>query len=211
MSTVVCSHGFGVRADGRGMFTELQAIFPEHTFVTFDYNEVLESGDLIVAPINQQAERLNQVLALHNDVVLLGHSQGCIIASMADTEHVSKVILLAPPTEMSTQRIIDKLSQKPGASINLDGISKLPRRDGTTTQITHEYIQSLNNVNPLALYREMSRKLPLVIIRATNDNVLGVTNVDEVTGARLIDLDADHDFQQESRKLLIESLRPLLS
>ena len=210
MSTVVCSHGFGVRADGRGMFTELQATFPEHDFVTFDYNEVLENGDLVVAPINQQVERLNQVLSEYDGVVLLAHSQGCIVAAMADITHVDRVILLAPPAEMSMRRVIDKLSRKPNALIDLNGVSKLPRSDGTTTHITREYIESVDNVNPLSLYDSLAGKLPTTIIRATSDEVLGLTNVDEIASAECIDLAADHDFQAEARKLLVDTLRPIL-
>jgi len=210
MSTVVCSHGFGVRADGRGMFTELQTAFPEHAFVMFDYNQVLKNGDIVVAPIDQQVVRLEKVLSSHSDAVLLAHSQGCIVASMANMSHVKKVVLLAPPVEMSMQRVIDKLSRKPGATIDLEGVSKLPRRDGTTTQITHEYIQSVNNVNPSSLYANLAQKLPVTIIRATNDDVLGLTNFNEVPEACRIDLDADHDFQDVARTLLINALRPLL-
>lgn len=210
MSTIVCSHGFGVRADGRGMFTEIQAAFPEHDFVMFDYNEVLESGDLVVTPIDKQVERLNNVLSGVDDVILLGHSQGCIIAAMSDATQVNQVILLAPPVEMSMQRVIDKLLRKPGATIDLVGISKLPRNDGTTTHITRQYIESVNAINPFNLYSTLASDLPTTIIRATNDNVLGLTNVDEVPGVKCIDLFADHDFKGEARKSLIDTLRTII-
>lgn len=210
MSTIVCSHGFGVRADARGMFTELAAAFPNHTFITFDYNQVTDGGDLITAPLDVQAKLLQSKLDGQDDVILLAHSQGCIITGMVDLTHVRSVILLAPPVVMSMQHVIDKLSKRPGAEINPNGNSKLPRTDGTSTLISQDYLKSINDIDPPSLYRKVAVTRPTIIVRATEDKVLGLTNVNEVNEARLIDLESDHDFQGDARQLLIETLRPLL-
>lgn len=206
MSTVVFSHGFGVRADARGMFTEIVDSLPNHTCVLFDYNTILANGDIEVAPLSEQAKKLQQKIDEQTDdnLVIIAHSQGCITAGLVDLRRVSKVILLAPPVHLSMQHVIDKLMKKPGAIIDLDATSQLPRRDGTTTHISKEYIESVNNINPLDLYATIAETTNTTVVRCTNDEVLGLTNVHNVPHAKHIDLDATHDFSGTARKQLLE-------
>ncbi len=212
MATVVFSHGFGVRADARGMFTQIAAAFPEHTFVPFDYNHILENGDVEVAPLDAQAAKLESVIdAQDGDVIVVAHSQGCVIAGLIDLEKVRKVILLAPPVQMSMQRVIDKLMNKQDAEVNLAGVSKLPRSDGTTTHISKEYIESVKSVNPLEHYEKIAGSVDTTIVRCTQDEVLGMTNVDTVPGAKHIDMASDHDFTGDSRSELLALLATELS
>lgn len=210
--TIICSHGFGVKADARGMFTEIAEAFPEYTFKMFDYNEVLSNGNIVVAPLHQQATTLQDVIdeTIADEIILLCHSQGCIIAGLVELSKVSKVILLAPPVVASMQHVINKLANKPGGELNIDGVSKLPRSDGSTTLLPKEYLTSLDSVNPLELYVSIARVKPTVIVRATNDEVLGMTNVDKVASAQSIDIAANHDFTGPSRNKLIETLEGVL-
>ena len=210
--TLIFSHGFGVKADARGMFPEIAAAFPEYEAVMFDYNEILSNGNIVVAPLDQQAKKLQEVINTTDadEIILICHSQGSIIAGLVSLSKVSKVILLAPPVVASMQRVIDKVAKRPGAELNLDGISKLPRTDGTITLLPKEYMTSLDAVDPLELYKKVANDKPTVIIRATEDQVLGMTNVDEVGAASLIDLPADHDFTGESRQELIKALEEVI-
>ena len=48
---IIFSHGFGVKADARGMFPEIAAAFPDYESIVFDYNEVLPNGDTVVASL----------------------------------------------------------------------------------------------------------------------------------------------------------------
>lgn len=207
MTKVIFSHGFGVKADARGMFTEIAANFPEHQFEMFDYNRILSNGDIEVAPLTVQAEKLQGILNKQNDkVVLIAHSQGCVTAGLVSLKNVKKAILLAPPVQMSMQRVLDKLMKKPGAEINLNGVSKLPRRDGTTTFISREYIESVSDINPLEIYQMIANTVATTIVRCINDEVLGLTNVNEIKNAAHIDLEADHNFTGASRGELIRML-----
>lgn len=210
MATIICSHGFGVQADARGMFTEIAEAFPDHTFITFDYNQVNDDGNLLVAPLNEQVQVLQEQLDRYPESILLAHSQGCVVAGMADISNVAQVILLAPPDKASPERVERKLAQNPSSETNLDGISRLPRSDGSITLISRQYIDSLKDLKPLALYKSMAELRPVTIIRATNDQVLGMTNVDELSAVTLIDIDSDHDFHGKARRILIETLAGVL-
>lgn len=209
IKAIVYSHGFGVKADARGMFTEIAAAFPEYKSVMFDYNEVLPNGDMIVAPMIEQAEKLQNVINETDaeKIVLLCHSQGCLVAGLTNISKVSQVILIAPPVIASEQRVIDKLDARPGSELNLNGVSKYPRTDGSMSYLPKEYIEGFKNMEPISLYDAIAHQKPTVIIRATEDDKLGMTNVHEITAARVVDLRADHDFTGESRQDLIDILR----
>lgn len=189
------------------MFTEIAANFPEITFEMFDYNRILENGDIEVASLNDQAKKLQDILDQQKDkVIIIAHSQGCITAGMVTLDNVRKVILLAPPEKMSMQRVIDKLMKKPGAKIDLGGMSKLPRSDGTTTLISREYIESVSNINPMQMYQTMANKVDTTIVRCTEDEVLGLTEVNQIENTAHIDLEADHGFTGASRQRLLDVL-----
>lgn len=207
MTKIIFSHGFGVKADARGMFTEIAANFPEFTFEMFDYNRILENGDIEVAPLNDQAKKLQAILDQQKDkVIIIAHSQGCITTGMVSLGNVWKIILLAPPEKMSMQRVMDKLMRKPGAEVNLSGVSKLPRSDGTTTLISREYIESVSNINPLEIYQKIANTVETIIIRCTEDEVLGLTEVNKIKNAIHIDIKADHDFTGAGRARLLSVL-----
>ena len=212
MQTVICSHGFGVKADARGMFTEIEQSFPDSQFVMFDYNSFDTEGSTIVPSLDEQAEKLQEVIdSSPEGSILLCHSQGSIIAGLVNLTKISKVILLAPPVKMSMERIIEKMMNKPGSVLDLQGVSKLPRSDGSMTYLPKEYIESLQGRNPLEIYETIAREKPTVIVRSLHDEVLGLTNVDEVNNAEVIDIAADHNFTGASRSELIDLLESIIS
>lgn len=208
MKSVICSHGFGVTADSRGMFPEIARNIPGAEFVVFDYNKVKPNGDTIASSLDEQAKKLQaQIDAATGEIVLLCHSQGSVIAGLVDLSRVAKVILLAPPVNMSMQRVIGKMLDRPGSKINLDGLSELPRTDGTTTYLPKAYLESLDNYTPMELYQTIATTVPTVIVRATRDEVVGLTNVDEVKGVTHYDIAADHNFLSKSRQQLIQIIK----
>lgn len=209
---VVYSHGFGVKADARGMFTEIAAAFSQYKSIMFDYNEVLPNGDTIVAPIREQARKLQSIIdeTDADEIILLCHSQGCMIAGLVDLSKVAKVILLAPPVVASMQHVIDKLFKKPGSVYLEGGVSRLARSDGSMTFLPKEYMQSLDGLNPIKLYKGVVRQKPTAIIRATQDEVLGLTDLSAITTQEVFDIASDHDFTGENRQKMIAILEGLL-
>lgn len=212
MKVIIYSHGFGVKADARGMFTEIAAAFPEYKSIMFDYNKVLPSGDTIVAPMIDQSEKLQRVIDETDaeKIVLLCHSQGCLVAGLANISKISQVILIAPPVIASEQRIIDKLNTRAGSKLNLTGVSKYPRTDGSMSYLPKSYIEGFKNMKPLKLYDAIARQIPTVIVRATEDDKLGLIDLGYVESAKIVDLPADHDFTGTSRQELIDTLKGVL-
>ncbi|MDQ5931917.1 MAG: Alpha/beta fold hydrolase [Patescibacteria group bacterium] len=212
MQTIICSHGFGVRLDARGMFTEIQQALPNDQLTMFDYNDFDAEGNVVVLPLDEQAERLQHFIDRSpKGSILLCHSQGSIIAGLVNLSRISKVILLAPPVKMSMERVIEKMMDKQGSVLNLQGVSRLPRSDGSITLVPRAYVESLRSRDPLDIYAKVAADKPTTIIRALDDEVLGLTNVDKVEKADVIDIHADHNFTGTSRHELIDILRSVIS
>ncbi len=211
MSTVLCSHGFGVGADSRGMFTQIAAAFPEHTFVMFDYNQIDKSGDMVVRPLDEQAKILQRKRAeIKEDVILLCHSQGCMVAGLASLNNVSKVILLAPPSKMDVAKMLRLFGFREGSVVNRNGVSRLARSDGSYTLVPKEYFDFIDTVNPLSVYQKIGEKFESVILKAHDDEILGETNFDG-TGIPVLIIDGDHNFSGKYRKGLLETLQSELA
>ena len=193
------------------MFPEIASAFPDYAFKMFDYNEVRPNGDTVVAPLDKQAETLQKEIdAAEGEIVLLCHSQGSVIAGLVDLTRVSKVILLAPPVLMSMQHLINRMRTRPGARMNPNGLSILPRSDGSKSYLPKEYLESLEGKNLMEIYQKIAYTRPTVIIRATNDEIIGLTNVNEIHNAQHIDIAAGHNFKDTGRQELIAALRTVL-
>lgn len=210
--TIVCSHGFAMRGDSAGMFTDIAAAFAKYDFRMFDYYDIAPNGDQVVRSLDEQAKILQQQIddTPDGEIVLLCHSQGSTVAGLVDLARVSKVILLAPPTEISRAKLINRLRHRKGAKLNPYGTSTVPRSNGTTMTITVEYMDSIEAHDRMTLYQKIADMVPTVIIRATQDETLGLTNVQEVKHAGHRDVVADHNFTNEYRAELIRVLAKVL-
>lgn len=210
-NNIVFAHGFGVRADGRGIFTDIAKAMPEENCVTFDFNTFDSEGNTTVTPLNGQVEILqSHIDQVQEGATLICHSQGCIVAGLANLDKVGQVIFLTPPPEISVERFMQKFGRREGSVLNLDGLSSIPRSDGSTTYIPKEYIDSIKSIDVPSLYKKVVQNHKLTIVRATKDNILGETNFDYLENVEIIDIAADHDFTGESRNELVDSIKKLL-
>ncbi len=220
---VVFSHGFGVRKDGGGggIFTDIaKGLGAEYVPVMFDYNDLSEDGKIFhVYPFSHQARRLNEAIdEIRNrepDAVidLVAHSQGCVVAALASPDGIRKAVFLAPPFVTDIRRSLARYEGKPGAVINLDDESRLPRTDGTVTFVSAEYWKERESLDYTALYEVFSTKTELYLVQAQNDEVLG--DVDELPFAlsdmRVMSIPGTHDFTEPFREDMVRAVASLLS
>lgn len=208
MEKVIFSHGFGVQKDSRGMFTDIADALSGFDCDLFDYNEVLAGGDVRVRPLSEQIEILNAHIAasVEEKITLVCHSQGCVVAGLADTTHVGKVVLLAPPVEMSVKRFMRKFGSREGVRQEASGALLIPRSDGTTTYIGQSYLAELDATEPMESYQRLADAHDVTIIRATADHILGQTSFKSLRNVKLVDIKADHDFTGEARQELIKRI-----
>lgn len=213
----IYSHGFGVLKDNRGMFTEIKEAFPDfHKHFLLDMNKFnKEKNELTVAPLDKQADLLARfVKRIQSDypdyrIILFCHSQGCLVASMAKLQGIYRVYFLAPPSSISgAGNKIKEMLKREGTVKSEDGSIKYPRRDGSTTIVSREYLDSREGVNPIELYKDLAKNNRTVVIKAKDDEVLGETNLDQVNEfLDVIELPGNHDFNREYRPGLIKMLK----
>lgn len=211
MKNIIFAHGFGVRADGRGIFTDIADALPEANCITFDFNTFDSYGNTTVTPLDGQIEILqSHIDQAQESATLICHSQGCIVAGLANLDKIGQVIFLAPPTVISVEIFMQKFGTREGSVMNPDGLSSIPRSDGSTTYISKEYANSIKSIDVPSLYKKVAQNHKLTIVRATKDNILGETNFDYLKSIDLVDIPADHDFTGENRAELIKKLKKII-
>lgn len=216
---ILYSHGFGVKKDDRGLFTDIAGSLDNFQHVMFDYNQIDEGSDtLTVTPLHEQADMLKaQYSTLRGKypdamIDLVCHSQGCVVAGLADLSGVRKTILLAPPTRfLGSEEKLRQMSEREGTVIK-DGVVSYPRRDGSTTIIKQDYWQSRDEISdPIALYNHLSEDTEVTIIEALNDEVLGESDYSSLSDAAAhIRQNANHDFTNEARSALLNTIGQVL-
>lgn len=208
---VIFSHGFGVHKDDRGLFTDITAALRDVKTVMFDYNEIDEQNNTItVLPFSDQVEKLKKIVeeqrqAMPNAVIdLICHSQGSLVVAIAKLSDIRKTVLIAPPTDVGIERTLRRYKDNPKAEIDLDGLTKLPRTDGSITLVPAKYWRERNDVDaPVSLYNKLAEATELIIIKAKQDNVLGETLFDNLDkSVQMIELDGDHGFTKSRVRLL---------
>ncbi len=196
------------------MFTDIADALPKNIKpILFDYNQFDEASNaLTVASLTSQAEKLSQVLAETRrenpgiTIDLVCHSQGCVAAGILKPAGIRKFILVGPPAVLNIERMM-QVFDRPGASIHIDGTSTLPRRDGSTTIVPKEYWESIEDVDPIALFNYLRGVAQVIAIHADQDEIIGSKDFSRLAqGIRNIHIDANHDFTDESRPKLIQAV-----
>jgi pimeloyl-ACP methyl ester carboxylesterase len=207
---VIFSHGFGVDKTDRGLFSDIAAdLGAGFEYVMFDYNLISSDGQtMTVRPLSEQVKILQQELSkakVKNPdarITIIGHSQGGLVAALAQPA-VDKVIMLATAMDFNIDRLVQNFTDRPGVEINLHAVSKLMRRDGTTTLIGPQYVKEIQAVDPVLLYNRLAGQTDLIMVRATQDEVIGEVSYDQIKAAKVIDVPADHNFTGAARQKVI--------
>jgi len=211
---LVFSHGFGVKKDSRGMFTEIAEKFPEYKPVMFDYNLINnETNEVTVEPYSKQSELLNAELnSIYKydtdaEITLICHSQGCIIPCLIKDIKIERAILLAPPKILGS-----KMSRNKNAEKTKHGEFRIPRKDGTTTIVTKEFVEELDKTFPLELYSNLSRLTNSYAVIAKQDKILKDSDLSALADKiKIYEIEGDHNFTGIDRKGLIETLSNILN
>ena len=212
---VVYSHGFGVRKDDRGLFTDVANALPKAEHIMFDYNVIdKQANTLTVSPLQAQVQKLREQLdKLPADAVvdIVAHSQGCVVTALAKPKSVRQIICLAPPDNVDVDRLISFFGNREGSVVDLDGQSRIPRRDGSTTIIPATYWQSLKGLDVIRLYNRLPDLAKVKFYIADDDEVLGMSNFDKTDERiELLQMAGNHDFNGEYRDDLVKAISAVL-
>jgi len=212
----IFSHGFGVKRDSRGMFTDItQGLPADFGYILFDYNYI-DGSHVHLRGYNEQTEMLRAVLDFAvkktESVHVIGHSMGAITVSLLGDMRFQNVVLLAPP--VSTSRSRKYFNEYPGAYRDHNNILAIPRKDGTTTHVPDSFFDDAEKVDPIAVMSAYAQKHPVVIVQAKDEDVLSHTeNYDHLAtadGVELIRINGNHNFDPPHRLELVAAINQLL-
>lgn len=210
-TTIVFSHGFGIQKDNLGLFTFLSGKFHElgYETVLFDYYKYDDkSKEVYTMPFSEQAVKLQNVLDRikienpNKQIIILAHSQGCIVPTLCDVTGVSNVIAVSPFFITNKEEIYQRYSAREGSETNFNGVSRRKHSNGQVTVIYPEYWEERFNTDQYSLYNNLARNTKLTLIYGTNDKLVNSVDLEKFTNSKIIQTDSDHDFTGENRDKL---------
>jgi len=213
---VVFSHGFGVKRDSRGMFTDIVRHLPEgFGYVLFDYYDIDEAHNSVrLTDFAEQVTRLQTVLEWTlkqprvEDVGMIAHSMGCIVAALTAIRGLSHVVLLASPTSIG-ERTRKYFTSKEGAKKQGDTWI-VPRKDDTTSLIPESLFDQFEAIDAEQSMLKYADTQPFMLVTASKDMAVKGAVYDRIRakpGIQYIEiLGADHNFSGPNRKPLLETI-----
>lgn len=215
MSKIIFSHGFGVRADSKGLFTDLSAgLSPDFDCQMVDLNLVDEIENTItVPPIKQQAVTLEAAIRATDIYVdIIAHSQGCLVAAHLPLGmRIRKIILLAPPVELRSSLMETTYNDHPQTLTTPMGMLQIVRKNGDRIWMRQDYIEEMRYTDPVKLINMLALKYPVTVFRATDDEMLDNIDDSALENVTVIPLPGDHDFDPPDRGRLIEAIKAELT
>lgn len=209
MKYLLFSHGFGVKKDSMGMFTDIADSFSKYKRVMFNYNKIINDGAKTIVPsYKQQAKSLQKQINLiikkdpRANITLIAHSQGCIVAGLINSRDVSQAILLAPPWSVSPKRA----KYRPNRKVLKNGVVKITKKNGEIIILSARFILGLKRANPLKVYEKLSNSIPTTIIIASKDDIVHNKEFNIPDSLSVVSVDGDHNFTGQYRKGLIKAL-----
>jgi len=204
---IVFSHGFGVDKYSRGLFSDIAGLFNEKDTLLFDYNEVNDKDKTItLASLNSQADKLRQVLSkIDEPINLICHSQGCLVAALANPIGLQSILFLAPVSTTSSKDFKKLFGERLTVG-KRDEPDRLKRKDGTTTIIDKTFWDSLDAANDVEeLYQSLASTTFLTIITAGSDELIETSFPELENKAEIHTMpEADHNFTGKSREQLLD-------
>lgn len=214
---IIFSHGFGMKRDSRGFFTEIgNELTNNFLIVRFDYCKMIpEDNATLTYSLSVQARMLQKVIEyvrlkfMIDELNIIAHSMGCLVVGMAKINKLNKVALLCAPPSKKIQKMQSYFNHKQGSEFNLNGFSKVKRSDGSWTYIHPDFWVDLQKVEPPKLFEKLSENCEAYFIRALQDDVIkneSYTKIKQLQSIKYIELLGDHNFKEPNRKKLLATI-----
>jgi hypothetical protein len=82
-------------------------------------------------------------------------------------------------TQVIIDRVVQRFGSRPGAKLNLEGISELPRSTGKIQKIGACFWRDIRNLDPIKELSNYSQKTNLLVVHWENDEIIGKDYLDE--------------------------------
>lgn len=212
---IIFSHGFGVKWDSRGLFTEISDSLPGYDFIFFDYAKVDNERNTTLEDLNDQFISFENALQTainlkYSEINIISHSFGIVIPAKLNSSLINKFVMLAPAKYIDKEKQLESLYKKEGAVIDLKGYSSFARSDGTKTFVNHTFYDSIEGLNIFDYLKDLKAKEQYLIIAKQDEIITDNYSKNELPdNIILIEVDGDHNFKGEDRAGLIEKLKEI--
>ncbi len=140
-------------------------------------------------------------------ISIIGHSQGCIIPTLCNLEGVERIIAISPFFHTDMSEVLKRYTKNANNHIELTGISRRYRSNGSVTVIPPEYWQERFATDVIALYNRMALEIEFTTIYGLNDEIMSFSDFNKLKYVRMINTDGDHNFSKSHRSDLIALIR----
>ncbi|MCA9309330.1 alpha/beta hydrolase [Candidatus Saccharibacteria bacterium] len=210
---VIFVHGFGVRWDSRGIFTDIAENLPDGWgSVLFDLYDI-DGDNVRILSISDQAKRVQttykEISELHPGATihLIAHSMGCIVAIEANLNINGRLVLLAPPSTFGGGALEEYFTQYPGAEKQADKLV-VPRKDGTISHIPYTFFKQMAQTDPIETVSVYAEQHQLVVMAAEDDELVDTTKYASFgDDTKIISIPGDHNFTDKHRGELIACIQ----
>lgn len=144
-------------------------------------------------------------------VYIFAQSMGCFVTALTAPAGISKTLMTGIPNS-DPQIIIDRVSERfgtrPGATLDYESISLLPRSTGKIQKIGPNFWRDIRDLKPIEAIEKYSKSTNLLIIHWNNDEILGTDRLEEYDKLPTVTakwLSGDHSVtKKEDRDNLIK-------
>lgn len=223
-ANVIMVHGFGTnKGETAGFFDDISKALINDNFrvIRFDFSGYGKSEgrqeDVCYAKQVEDLKTIHEYVKnnFHEDNYLFSQSMGTWVTALYSPIGIKKTIFTGiPNSDVKNQfdMFTDRFSKRPGAVIDFNGISLLPRSTGEIQKIGPSFWQGIRDFNPIKEVENFSNKTELMIFHWLNDDIIGKDNLegyDSILGVKSRWMPGDHSLtnladRQDFIKVMLE-------
>lgn len=221
-ANVVMVHGFGTdKHETAGYFDDISSALVENNYrvIRFDFTGYgLSEGEQRDACYTKHIGDLRAVLEhttnqYPEDCYIFAQSMGCFVTAMASPDGIKKTLMTGIPnadTSLIINRVVERFGTRPGAKLDLSGVSLLPRSTGKIQEIGTQFWSDIKSLKPVKVVQEFAKKTQLLIVSWKSDEIIGKETIemyDQISELTHIYLPGDHSVTNpEDRQNFINKM-----
>lgn len=206
-ASVIMVHGFGTNKHETGRYFDdvSEALVNDnYRVIRFDFSGYGNSeGRQEDACYTKHVEDLQTIISYvtfnyNESVYIFAQSMGCFVTALTQQSRIVKTMMTGIPNsnpQIIIDRVMNRFGSRPGAKLNLEGISELPRSTGKIQRIGARFWHDIRKLNPIEEISNYSTKTKLLIIHWENDEIIGndyLSEYDAVPTVQSLWLSGDH-------------------
>lgn len=212
-ANVIMVHGFGTsKHETAGYFNDLAAALVANNFrvIRFDLSgygnsEGREEDACYSKHLHDVLVVTDYVKANFSEpLYFLSQSMGTWITALAMPKDVEKSVFTGIPnsnTQIVLDRFVERFGSRPGAKLDMEGISLLPRSTGKVQKLGKCFWDDIKALNPINAVKNYAKTTNLLIIHWDNDEIIGkdfLAEYDQLDGVKSLWMPGNHSVSNPS-------------